>query len=262
MQSARNAPIIIQSIRVDSCIIVLDNGLNTQQCVGNHLLNHHAVARGRVDRCHAINSRTQQTRACGRCKAYSSVAIMCSACKPQDRIRAPSAEAAASILTNTVPHSTALHTSFLFGMVHGAKVAPCDLNADASSAPGAAGGALAGATPTTTSPGSRARRAVCATPPTPPPRRPPGGLGPLRLPPCERRPRQGLRSRLRRPLPTSPASPHRVPTLGVASRCLSRRPSQRLRRLEQPSSTSLPLGWAKGRGAPSLARDRLSNRGP
>ena len=88
---------------VESCIIVLDNDLNTQQCVDNHLLNHHAMARGRFDRCHAINSRTQQTRACGRGKAYSSVAIMCSPRKPRDRIRAPSAKAAVSIYTNTVP---------------------------------------------------------------------------------------------------------------------------------------------------------------
>ena len=69
MKSARNAPIILQSIRVESSIIVLDNDLNTQQCVDNHLLNHHAMARGRFDRCHAINSRTQQTRACGCGKA-------------------------------------------------------------------------------------------------------------------------------------------------------------------------------------------------
>ena len=72
---------------VESCIIVLDNDLNTQQCVDNHLLNHHAMARGRFDRCHAINSRTQQTRACGRGKAYSSVAIMSSARKPRGRIQ-------------------------------------------------------------------------------------------------------------------------------------------------------------------------------
>ena len=45
------------------------------------------MARGRFDRCHAINSRTQQTRACGRGKAYSSVAIMSSARKPRGRIQ-------------------------------------------------------------------------------------------------------------------------------------------------------------------------------
>jgi hypothetical protein len=54
---------------VESCIIVLDNDWNTQQCIDKHRLNHHAMARGRFDRCHAINSRTQQTRACGCGKA-------------------------------------------------------------------------------------------------------------------------------------------------------------------------------------------------
>ena len=82
---------------VESCIIVNDNDLNTQQCVDNLLLKHHAMARGRFDRCRAIMSRNQQNRANGRGNAYSVDAMLCSARKPLDIIQAASAKDAGSI---------------------------------------------------------------------------------------------------------------------------------------------------------------------